>query len=285
MVAPVPRVPAHARPKAAVPGRRWQGARHGQRAVAHAPPAARRDAAVVQSSRGEEALARRLRAVAHGPPAAMACEQRGRGCNMRRRRPGRWRRCPAESCGRCCSMRGWRLRRMNHRRRNGTGGCRARSCAPGSLGRGRGMGSRSPRRARKRSRRWPRCVDRRRRGLSTAIFPRRSALSDRRARQVMRRAGLRQRGSLPRGLRSGWRRVLRPGLGRLLRRGGCEGARKNKRCYANTLRPRSRMLLKGDEGGLGGHYPLGHLRRGGGGHHPLDQISALRVTGDPPFDP
>src|SRR6202040_2482899 len=38
---------------------------------------------------------------------------------------------------------------------------------------------------------------------------------------------------------------------------------KNKRCYANTLRPRSRMLLKGDEGGLGGHYPLGHLRRGG----------------------
>src|SRR5882757_8145171 len=25
---------------------------------------------------------------------------------------------------------------------------------------------------------------------------------------------------------------------------------KNKRCYANTLRPRSRMLLKGDEGGL-----------------------------------
>jgi hypothetical protein len=41
------------------------------------------------------------------------------------------------------------------------------------------------------------------------------------------------------------------------------------------LRPRSRMLLKGDEGGLGGHYPLGHLRRGGG------SISALRVTGDP----
>src|SRR6202040_389213 len=37
---------------------------------------------------------------------------------------------------------------------------------------------------------------------------------------------------------------------------------KNKRCYANTLRPCSRMLLKGDEGGLGGHYPLGHLRRG-----------------------
>jgi hypothetical protein len=35
------------------------------------------------------------------------------------------------------------------------------------------------------------------------------------------------------------------------------------------------MLLKGDDGGLGGHYPLGHLRRGGG------SISALRVTGDP----
>ena len=108
---------------------RWQGARHGQRAVAHAPPAAargprarayappaaRRDAAVVQSPRGEEALARRLM-VAHGPPAAMAWSN-GRGCNMRRRRPGRWRRCPAESCGRCRSMPGWRLRRMNHRRR------------------------------------------------------------------------------------------------------------------------------------------------------------------------
>jgi hypothetical protein len=35
---------------------------------------------------------------------------------------------------------------------------------------------------------------------------------------------------------------------------------KNKRCYANTLRPRSRMLLKGGLGGsLPGHYPLGHL--------------------------
>jgi hypothetical protein len=38
---------------------------------------------------------------------------------------------------------------------------------------------------------------------------------------------------------------------------------KNKRCYANTLRPRSSMLLKVMKGGLGGHYPLGHLRRGG----------------------
>jgi hypothetical protein len=28
-----------------------------------------------------------------------------------------------------------------------------------------------------------------------------------------------------------------------------------------VLRPRSRMLLKGDEGGLGGHYPLGHRWR------------------------
>src|SRR2546427_3663174 len=47
---------------------------------------------------------------------------------------------------------------------------------------------------------------------------------------------------------------------------------KNKRCYATTLRPRSRMLLKGDKGGLGGHYPpLGHFRRGGWGHYPLGQ--------------
>jgi hypothetical protein len=69
VVAPVPRVPAHAPPEAA----RGPGAR------AYAPPAARRDAAVVQSPRGEEALARRLRAVAHGPPAAMACEQREAG--------------------------------------------------------------------------------------------------------------------------------------------------------------------------------------------------------------
>src|SRR4030088_3348996 len=38
---------------------------------------------------------------------------------------------------------------------------------------------------------------------------------------------------------------------------------KNKRCYANTLRPRSRMLLKVMKGGVRvGHYPLGHLRRG-----------------------
>jgi hypothetical protein len=41
------------------------------------------------------------------------------------------------------------------------------------------------------------------------------------------------------------------------------------------LRPRSRMLSKGGEGGLGVITPLGHLRRGGG------SISALRVTGDP----
>ena len=32
---------------------------------------------------------------------------------------------------------------------------------------------------------------------------------------------------------------------------------KNKRCYANP-----RMLLKVMKGGQGGHYPLGHLRRG-----------------------
>src|ERR1700731_1106768 len=50
---------------------------------------------------------------------------------------------------------------------------------------------------------------------------------------------------------------------------------KNKRCYANTLRPCSRMLLKVMKGGWGGHSPLGHLKRGGG------SISALPVTGDP----
>src|SRR6202040_3846829 len=64
---------------------------------------------------------------------------------------------------------------------------------------------------------------------------------------------------------------------------------KNKRCYANTLRPCSRMLLKVMKGGRGGHYPLGHLRRGGhypwvilgGGSLSPGSISALRVTGDP----
>ena len=38
---------------------------------------------------------------------------------------------------------------------------------------------------------------------------------------------------------------------------------KNKRCYANTLRPRSRMLLKVMKGVRGVITPLGHLRRGG----------------------
>src|ERR1700732_1492629 len=37
---------------------------------------------------------------------------------------------------------------------------------------------------------------------------------------------------------------------------------KNKRCYANTLRPCSRMLLKVMKGGLGVITPLGHLGRG-----------------------
>ena len=32
---------------------------------------------------------------------------------------------------------------------------------------------------------------------------------------------------------------------------------KNKRCYANTLRPRSRIAVEGDEGGLGGSLPPG----------------------------
>jgi hypothetical protein len=191
---------------------------------------------------------------------------------MRRRRPGRWSRCPAESCGRCRRMRGWRLRRMNHRRRNRTGGCRARSCAPGSLGRGHAMGSRSPRRARKRSRSWPRCVDRRRRGLSTAIFPRSSALSDRRARQVMRRAGLRQRGSLPRGLRSGWRRVLRPGWRRVLRR-GCEGGRCGEPCVrrrSHCANGRSRRVRRSQGTGRDAkpmRNPGRHARRRRAGPH------------------
>jgi Uncharacterised protein family (UPF0149) len=52
---------------------------------------------------------------------------------------------------------------------------------------------------------------------------------------------------------------------------------KNKRCYANTLRPRSRMLLlkdavEGDEGGLGGVItPWVILGGGVGGHYPLGQ--------------
>ena len=48
---------------------------------------------------------------------------------------------------------------------------------------------------------------------------------------------------------------------------------KNKRCYANTLRPRSRMLLKVMKGVRGVITPWVIL---GGG-----SISALRVTGDP----
>jgi hypothetical protein len=47
----------------------------------------------------------------------------------------------------------------------------------------------------------------------------------------------------------------------------------NSDCYANALTTRSRMLLKGDEGG---HYPWVTL--GGGSLFP-GSISALRVTG------
>ena len=32
---------------------------------------------------------------------------------------------------------------------------------------------------------------------------------------------------------------------------------KNKRCYANTLRPRIKDAVEGDEGGLGGSLPPG----------------------------
>jgi hypothetical protein len=35
---------------------------------------------------------------------------------------------------------------------------------------------------------------------------------------------------------------------------------KNKRCYANILLPPLKDAVEGDEGGLGGHYPLGNLR-------------------------
>jgi hypothetical protein len=37
---------------------------------------------------------------------------------------------------------------------------------------------------------------------------------------------------------------------------------KNKQLLCQHLATPQGMLLKGDEGGLGGHYPLGHLRRG-----------------------
>ena len=53
---------------------------------------------------------------------------------------------------------------------------------------------------------------------------------------------------------------------------------KNKRCYANTLRPRSRMLLKVMKGGLGGSFTPWVIL--GGGSLP-GSISALRVTGGP----
>src|ERR1700738_3776593 len=56
---------------------------------------------------------------------------------------------------------------------------------------------------------------------------------------------------------------------------------KNKRCYANTLRPRSRMLLKVMTGGVRGSLPpLGHLRRGGGGALSPGAILPLRGTGE-----
>ena len=64
---------------------------------------------------------------------------------------------------------------------------------------------------------------------------------------------------------------------------------KNKRCYANTLRPRSRMLLKVMRGVggvitpwviLGGGVIIPWVILGGGSLSP-GSISALRVTGDP----
>ena len=57
---------------------------------------------------------------------------------------------------------------------------------------------------------------------------------------------------------------------------------KNKRCYANTLRPRSKDAVEGDEGGLGGVRGVITLWviLGGGSLSP-GSISALRVTGGP----
>src|ERR1700730_4237972 len=59
---------------------------------------------------------------------------------------------------------------------------------------------------------------------------------------------------------------------------------KNKRCYPNTLRPCSRMLLKVMKGGVKGVItPLGHLRRGGvGGHYPLGQSYRYGERGPQP---
>src|SRR6202047_3519769 len=53
---------------------------------------------------------------------------------------------------------------------------------------------------------------------------------------------------------------------------------KNKRCYANTLRPRSKMLLKVMKGGLGGVITPWVIL--GGGSLSPGSISALRVTWD-----
>src|SRR5260370_40415030 len=44
--------------------------------------------------------------------------------------------------------------------------------------------------------------------------------------------------------------------------------------------PAQGMLLKVMRGGRGGHYPLGHLRRGGGGSLSPGSILPLRGTGD-----
>ena len=55
---------------------------------------------------------------------------------------------------------------------------------------------------------------------------------------------------------------------------------KNKRCYANTLRPRSRMLLKVMKGVKGVITPWVILGGGGGGSLSPGSILPLRGTGD-----
>ena len=59
---------------------------------------------------------------------------------------------------------------------------------------------------------------------------------------------------------------------------------KNKRCYANTLRPRSRMLLKVMKGGLRGSLPPWVILGVGGvgGHYPLGQSYRYRERGTQP---
>jgi hypothetical protein len=57
---------------------------------------------------------------------------------------------------------------------------------------------------------------------------------------------------------------------------------KNKRCYVNTLRPCSRMLLKVMKGGWGVITPWVILGGGVGGHYPLGQSYRYGERGTQP---